>query len=104
MDRGCLTEQHRAYWTAKGGGNYEFWRFSDGFLQGWKDAFMFVTFPKGSTSSELGFRGEWLKRRTARHARDTGSSEFLWEFGELSELEQINLPVITNIKHRARLQ
>ncbi|KAG8926337.1 Glucan 1,3-beta-glucosidase 3 [Tulasnella sp. 417] len=72
-------EQHRAYWTPKGE-NYEFWRFKEGFLQGWKDAFMFVTFPKGSTSSELGFRGEWLKRRTARHARDCGSSEFLWQF------------------------
>lgn len=50
---------------------------------------MFVTFPKGSTSSELGFRGEWLKRRTARHARDCGSSEFLWEFGKFPRVRRL---------------
>lgn len=80
---GLISDQHTSYWTQKGG-NYEFWRFEDGFSQGWEDAFLFVSFPHGLAASELGFRGEWLSRRTARHARDRGASSCSWEFGELT--------------------
>ncbi|KAG8905061.1 Glucan 1,3-beta-glucosidase 3 [Tulasnella sp. 403] len=88
MDKALKT--HTDYWTAKGG-SYEFFRFEDGFSQGWEDAFLFITFPHGTSMSELGFRGEWLKRRNARHARDRGASNFTWQFAQPTEDLQITV-------------
>ncbi|KAG8687702.1 hypothetical protein FRC08_011844 [Ceratobasidium sp. 394] len=42
---------------------------------------MFLTFNDNNLAvSELGFRGEWLKRRVTEHVRARGSSENVWEF------------------------
>lgn len=77
--------QHENYWSQQGGSGYERWRFELGFLQGWEDAFLFFMFrPNGSGAapcvSELGFVGEWLKRRRAEHVSDNGHSQHIWEF------------------------
>lgn len=77
--------QHENYWSQKGGRGYEHWRFELGFLQGWDDAFLFFTFkPNGPAEpcvSELGFVGEWLKRRRAEHVSEKGHNQYVWEFG-----------------------
>lgn len=74
--------QHQNYWSSRGTHN-EFWRFEAGYSTGWDDAIMFLTFnDNGPSVSELGFRGEWLKRRVAEHAQARGSSANLWEFGK----------------------
>jgi glucan 1,3-beta-glucosidase len=75
-------DQHKGYWTARGTHN-EFWRFEDGYTTGWHDAIMFLTFNDNSPAvSELGFRGEWLKRRVAEHVKARGKSDNVWEFGK----------------------
>jgi len=73
-------DQHKNYWKPRGIHN-EFWRFEAGYSTGWDDAILFLTFNDNNLAvSELGFRGEWLKRRVAEHARARGSSENVWEF------------------------
>ncbi|KAG8965807.1 Glucan 1,3-beta-glucosidase 3 [Tulasnella sp. 419] len=66
------------YWNAKGG-NYEFWRFEDGYSIGWDDAYMFCSTP-GPAISELGFRNQWIRRRLNEHEQEKGSSGLRWEF------------------------
>ncbi|CAE6481493.1 unnamed protein product [Rhizoctonia solani] len=73
-------DQHRNYWASRGTYN-ELWRFEDGYSIGWDDAILFLTFnDNGPSVSELGFRGEWLKRRVADHVRARGNSGNVWEF------------------------
>ncbi|EUC66853.1 glycoside hydrolase family 5 protein [Rhizoctonia solani AG-3 Rhs1AP] len=73
-------DQHKNYWASRGTYN-ELWRFGDGYSTGWDDAILFLTFnDNGPSVSELGFRGEWLKRRIADHIRVRGKSENIWEF------------------------
>ncbi|KAB5592354.1 hypothetical protein CTheo_4178 [Ceratobasidium theobromae] len=73
-------DQHKNYWTSRGAHN-EFWRFEGGYSTGWDDAIMFLTFnDNGPAVPELGFRGEWLKRRVEEHVRARGRSENVWEF------------------------
>ncbi|KIJ52830.1 glycoside hydrolase family 5 protein [Sphaerobolus stellatus SS14] len=76
---------HQNYWAQyKSEHGYEHWRLEQGFKQGWDDAFMFLSFSPQSlvdnSVSELGFVGQWLKRRTAEHVADKGKSKSLWEF------------------------
>lgn len=72
--------QHKNYWSSRGTYN-EFWRFEDGYSTGWDDAIMFLTFNDNHPAvSELGFRGEWLKRRVAQHVQARGGSGNVWEF------------------------
>jgi hypothetical protein len=47
---------------------------------------MFLTFnDNGPSVSELGFRGEWLKRRVGDHVKARGKSGNIWEFGECQQ-------------------
>ncbi|GJJ06770.1 hypothetical protein Clacol_000966 [Clathrus columnatus] len=77
---------HRDYWSQRGGKTSENWRFEQGFIQGWKDAFLFFKFRSNSNGdsinavSELGFVGQWLKNRTAEHVLGKGGSPNVWEF------------------------
>ncbi|TCD69535.1 Glucan 1,3-beta-glucosidase 3 [Steccherinum ochraceum] len=74
--------EHARYWDQYPG-KYEHWRFEDGFLRGWDDAWLFFTsvssIPALTTVPELGFKGACAKRRGTEHAREKGSGN-LWEF------------------------
>ncbi|KAI0035415.1 glycoside hydrolase [Vararia minispora EC-137] len=72
-------EQHTAYWK-KYPGQYEHWRFEEGYLQGWEDAYMFFS---SSTTivAEIGFKTAWIKRRIDMHAQRKGLIKNLWEYG-----------------------
>ncbi|EJT98284.1 glycoside hydrolase [Dacryopinax primogenitus] len=70
---------HTIYWS-RHPGHYEYWRFSDGFRQGWDDAYTFFTFGEGPSISEIGFEVEWIKMRREQHAANKGQSSNLWEF------------------------
>lgn len=77
-----LPAQHAAHWKQYPG-QYEHWRFTDGFLDGWDDANRFANTEYGSTPfiNEIGFKGHWARRRQANHAATKGSSANLWEYG-----------------------
>lgn len=74
--------QHTGYWSQYPG-NYEHWRFGEGFIRGWEDAWMFFKsvsmLPPDASVPELGFTGPWTKIRVREHAAAKGSSN-LWEF------------------------
>lgn len=75
----CL-DNHVNYWKGKMANN-EHWRFEMGFLQGWNDGKLFMSFPGGTSRSEIGYTMEWTRRRVAEHTAVKGGGEFLWEFG-----------------------
>lgn len=80
---------HQNYWSKHLSlTGYEHWRFELGFKQGWDDTFMFLSFKPASQvempSSELGFIGQWKKRRTAEHIAEKGKGKNVWEFGEFN--------------------
>ncbi|KAI0338056.1 glycoside hydrolase [Trametopsis cervina] len=74
--------EHQGYWRQHPG-HYEHWRFDEGFLRGWDDAWLFFrsisNLPPSSSIPELGFKGPWLKMRLREHAAARGSGN-LWEF------------------------
>jgi len=74
--------EHTTYWNQHPG-HYEHWRFDEGFIQGWEDAWLFfasvASLPPRASVPELGFRGPWAKQRAQEHARRKGASN-LWEF------------------------
>lgn len=76
------TGAHCAWWDTQYPGDYEHWRFADGFIQGWDDAYTFfsLSYGRGASVSEIGFKGAWAKRRAAEHARQKGDKG-LWEYG-----------------------
>ncbi|CAG7849291.1 Glucan 1,3-beta-glucosidase 3; AltName: Full=Exo-1,3-beta-glucanase 3 [Serendipita indica DSM 11827] len=71
--------RHVNYWKDKMQNN-EHWRFEMGFLQGWNDGKLFFTFSGETSLSEIGYMGEWLKRRVAEHVSAKGSSDLVWEY------------------------
>lgn len=75
--------QHSGYWSQYPG-NYEHWRFSEGFMQGWDDAWSFFTsvsmLPPSASVPELGFKGPWAKKRVQAHVAAKGGNN-LWEYG-----------------------
>lgn len=71
---------HTSYW-GQYKGKYEHWRFEDGFIRGWEDAYAFFSLTVGRSISEIGFKGQWAKRRAAAHAQEKGHSGSIWEFG-----------------------
>ena len=75
--------EHGKYWSQYPG-KYDHTRFSDGFLQGWDDAWLFYSnvnaMPKGATVPELGFRGPWVKARAHEYGKEKGTKN-IWEFG-----------------------
>ncbi|KAL5523241.1 EXG3_1 [Sanghuangporus sanghuang] len=71
--------EHAGFWTQHPG-HYEHWRFEEGFVRGWDDAFIFFSFEVGSAVPELGFMGQWAKRRAFTHTREKGHSGNIWEF------------------------
>ena len=66
--------RHTQYWSAFKG-HYEHWRFETGFRRGWDDAFLFLAFAPpqaaaaGAALSELGFKGQWVRRRAEEIGR-----------------------------------
>ncbi|THH00439.1 hypothetical protein EW026_g2083 [Hermanssonia centrifuga] len=74
--------QHSGYWSQYSG-HYEHWRFSEGFIQGWDDNWMFFnsvsTLPPTSPVPELGFKGPWMKRRIQEHIASKGNGN-IWEY------------------------
>lgn len=79
----CNLVEHSKYWSQYPG-KYDHTRFSDGFSQGWDDAWLFfksvTSLPKGATVPELGFRGPWVKARAHDYEKEKGSKS-IWEFG-----------------------
>ena len=76
--------QHEAYWS-RYPGKYEHWRFSEGFVQGWDDAYAFFTSANGHVvPSELGFKGAWSKMRERAHVANRGSGSCVWEYSKTS--------------------
>ena len=73
--------RHTTHWSTRPG-HHEHWRFEDGFSVGWDDAYIFLGFSYGSSVTELGFYGEWVRRRINEHASRHGASSNLWEFGQ----------------------
>ena len=71
---------HVGFW-GQYSGHYEHWRFQDGFIKGWEDAYAFFSFDIGSAVSEIGFKEQWAKRRVAAHAQHKGPSKNIWEYG-----------------------
>ncbi|KAL4247590.1 glycosyl hydrolase 5 (cellulase A) family protein [Abortiporus biennis] len=80
--------EHVAYWS-KYPGDYEHWRFADGFLQGWNDAWLFFDTSMNACQQgqktaiqELGFQGPWLRRRLRQHVsvKGSGNGRCYWEF------------------------
>ncbi|TFK51862.1 glycoside hydrolase [Heliocybe sulcata] len=76
--------EHTSYWDQYPG-NYEHFRFGDGFVQGWDDAY--ERFLCAGASSpvpvpELGFKGPWAKRRAEGYVRAKGGAGNVWEYGE----------------------
>lgn len=76
-------QAHSAHWDQYNG-HYEHWRFGDGFLRGWDDAYAFFALELGLSLSELGFKGQWAKRRAYTHSKEKGHSGCIWEFGASS--------------------
>jgi glucan 1,3-beta-glucosidase len=77
-----VLDEHSGWWD-KYPGNYEHWRFSDGFNIGWEDAYaVFASAParRNIPIAEIGYKGPWAKIRAAQHAQAKGSNS-LWEFG-----------------------
>ncbi|KAI8974824.1 glycoside hydrolase superfamily [Trametes punicea] len=72
--------EHTAYWQQYPG-NYEHWRFADGFTQGWDDAYLFATLGPSSSgyAEEIGFKGPWAKRRAREYVAQKGASN-VWEY------------------------
>jgi glucan 1,3-beta-glucosidase len=77
-----LLGEHTAYWS-QFPGHYEHWRFGNGFIQGWDDAYVFF-----SSSSdirrpvpELGFKTTMGKRRLTEHVKEEGAGKGVWEYG-----------------------
>ncbi|KAG9052808.1 Glucan 1,3-beta-glucosidase 3 [Serendipita sp. 407] len=71
--------KHTNYWKGKMTKN-EHWRFEMGFLQGWNDGKLFISFPGNTSLSEIGYKTEWTRRRVAEHIAAKGNSDFIWEF------------------------
>ncbi|KAG5366382.1 putative glycosyl hydrolase [Yarrowia sp. B02] len=71
------TEEHSAYWDQHKG-NYEHWRFADGFVSGWQDAAAFYEF-HGST---IGRINAWQDARRAQHIASKGNSGAIWEWDQ----------------------
>lgn len=65
---------HCDYWDNQGG-QYEHWRFEDGFKVAWNDSLIFA-----QSRSRLGFVGEWSRKRRLAHVREKGDSKLVWEF------------------------
>lgn len=76
--------EHVAYW-AQYPGEYEHWRFGQGFDTGWSDAYAFFNAAERGSGApgnqvvvpELGFKGAWARRRTNDHGKG------YWEYGTL---------------------
>ncbi|THH07031.1 hypothetical protein EW146_g9442 [Bondarzewia mesenterica] len=74
-------------WWSQYPGHYQHWRFGEGFVRGWDDAYTFFsstgTATAGGVVSEIGFKGAWAKRRAAEHVRERGEGN-IWEFEVLT--------------------
>jgi len=74
-------DAHNNYWRDKSP-HHEPWRFEAGFYQGWDDGLLFFNFKPGGSLTELGFKGEWTRRRLAEYVAAHGGSSYNWEFGK----------------------
>ena len=77
----CFQGEHETYWS-RHSGNFEHWRFGEGFIQGWDDAYAFFTSSGGPVLPELGYKGAWLKIRERSHVADRGDGSHVWEYSE----------------------
>ena len=107
---GYTLDEHASYW-AQYPGKYEHWRFEDGFVRGWEDAWLFfmsVSFLLTlQTLPEIGFKGVCAKRRGEDHVKEKGKGN-LWEFGKpVQQLTSVTSPaessVTPSFSQRARL-
>lgn len=73
---GQLLQQHTQYWDSRGG-NYEHWRYSEGFTTGWADSRAFSAL-QGSTVG----RRAWVMGRLKEHVSARGAGQtWEWEQG-----------------------
>ena len=76
--------QHIVYWS-QFPGEYEHWRFEEGFATGWDDAYLFACKWARLQSpfvEEVGFKGPWMYRRKEEHLHREVMSKNVWECGE----------------------
>jgi glucan 1,3-beta-glucosidase len=73
--------EHEAYWSQYPG-SYEHWRFKEGFIQGWDDAYAFFASAGGPVLPELGYKGAWSKIRERSHVEIRGNGSCVWEYSE----------------------
>ena len=65
-----MVGEHCAWWDQYKG-DYEHWRFGDGFVRGWEDAYaLLASAQPGHAVPEIGMKGAWAKVRVDEHARE----------------------------------
>ncbi|KAG5640903.1 hypothetical protein DXG03_006683 [Asterophora parasitica] len=79
-------DAHTRYWS-KHRGNYQHWRFGEGFVKGWEAGYLFIDSgpredPYGRVT-ELGFKGAWARQTTQDH----GEGYWEYEHGFLQGVE-----------------
>lgn len=86
--RGKSLQGHSGYWDGKGG-NYEHWRFEDGFKQAWSDATSFWYHPSGPQPANVGYKHSLAQVRQAAYEAQKGKSSSSWEYehGYLSGID-----------------
>lgn len=76
--------EHVSYWN-RIPGNYEHWRFSQGYDDGWRTNYAFLAFecatPNGQVA-ELGFARSWASSNRSHRG------DFFWEYGERRDLRE----------------
>ncbi|KAK7455203.1 Glucan 1,3-beta-glucosidase 3 [Stygiomarasmius scandens] len=82
-ERQSAFSSHVNWWdNNSSSGNFEHWRFEEGYDKGWEDALAFWF--GGETGelggSEIGFIGWWKKVRAEAHRREKGNSGMVWEY------------------------
>ena len=70
------TQGHAGYWDSQGG-QYEHWRFEEGFRTAWQDC---LAFWHDGGYSKIGFKDNWCKLRMSQHCQARGQSQCVWEY------------------------
>lgn len=84
-ERDKVLAAHTSYWSQYPG-KYAHWRFGEGFMRGWEDAWMFFVSEKpktGRQANELGFTGAWARRTT----KDWGEGYWEYEHGFMQAID-----------------
>lgn len=78
---------HCGYWDGNHPGEYEHWRFENGWRQGFDDALAFFgarangQLPGGEGGDKIGFLDLWVRKRILESGQAMGPSLWEWESG-----------------------